>query len=60
MTLWERLKRCITVCRFYVLDTRWSVVLKDSFGDEADRAWRGGDQRSGTRTADWWHLENNP
>ena len=42
--------RRITVCRFYVLDTRWSVALKDSFEDEVYRAWRDGDQRAGTRT----------
>ena len=51
--------RCITVCRFYVLDIRWSVALKDSFEVEVYRAWRDGDQRAGTRTVDWWHLENN-
>ena len=32
--------RVITVCRFYFLDTRWSVALKDSFEDEVNRAWR--------------------
>ena len=52
--------RRLTVCRFYVLDTRWSVALKDLFEDEVDRAWRDGDQRVGTRTVGWWHLENNP
>ena len=52
--------RGITVCRFYFLDTRWSVALKDSFEDEVNRAWRDGDQRAGTLTVDLWHLENNP
>ena len=52
--------RCITVCRFYFLDTRWSVVLKDSFEVEVYRAWRDGDQGAGTHTVDWLHLENNP
>ena len=52
--------RRITVCRFYVLDKRWSVALKDSFEDEVYRAGRDGDQRAGTRTVYWLHLENNP
>ena len=51
--------RCITVCRFYFLDTRWLVAVKDSFEDEVYRAWRDGDQRAGTRTVDWWRLEKN-
>ena len=50
MTLGGTLKHHITDRRFYFPDTRYLIVLKVSFEDEVNRAWKDGDQREVANT----------